>query len=105
MTPELESLTLQWFRKDQEMTTARAEIMDAQAKFSALEHDQENIRDRIDDLIRGNGIQGLFVDGQHIVIVPPPTNDHGIRIEVVDFQEPLREEKHELLTRPSREGQ
>ena len=92
MIPELESLVLQWFRSEQKKIAASAVVADAQAKLQDLFGDQENVHERIEDLVTESDIKGLVVDGKYIAVIPF-TNDNGVRIDIIDFQEPLRKEQ------------
>ena len=92
MIPELETLLLQWFRLEERASAAREVINDWQTKLSALNHDQENVQDRIEDLADTSKVDGLIIDGKHVAIIPF-LNDNGVRIDILDFQEPLRKEQ------------
>ena len=92
MSPELESLLLQWFRFEQRAAETREAVVEAQTTHNAILHDQENVQDRIEDLADSSKVDGLIIDGKHVAIIPV-LNDNGVRIDVLDFQEPLREEQ------------
>jgi hypothetical protein len=92
MKPELESLMLRWFRLEQKKIAAYAVVEDAQAKLRALIHDQENVHDSIEDLVVDSDVTGLVVDGKYIAVIPF-TNDNGVRIDIIEFNEPLRKEE------------
>jgi len=92
MIPELEAQILRWFRLEQKKIAARVEVEDAQTKFSELDHDQGNVHDRIEDLVAGSKVKGLVVDGKYIAVIPF-TNDNGVRIDIIEFNEPLRKEQ------------
>ena len=92
MIPELEAQILRWYRLEQKKIAATEFLMEAQAKHDAIEHDQGNIHDRIVDLITDSDIIGLTVDGSHIAVIPYDDVD-DTRIEVIEFQEPLRREQ------------
>jgi hypothetical protein len=92
MSPELESLLIRWFRLDQRADETRKAITEAQTAHNAVLHDQGDIQVRIEDLANDSKVDGLIIDGKHVAIIPF-TNDNGVRIDVLDFQEPLRKEQ------------
>jgi hypothetical protein len=91
MIPELETLLLQWFRLEQRSDKAREVVIEAQTVFNEISHDQENVQDRIEELADDSKVDGLIIDGKHVAIIPF-LNDNGVRIDILDFQEPLRKE-------------